>query len=245
MISGLWVDAADDVKKGESISSAYAQGTRSFLLSNDEELIHTISSLPDAVVYAIAPDVTSYVRDLTKYGMVGMAWKKIRSIGFVNLLRLFLPVLKKARSIMKKDFKVLLPLLVRLDYVQLRSLRPKIIFLHYQMTDLALANDNKALLAAVLALTRKEKNLKLGLMTKNLSLLERKMTEWDLSVQYILAPFNHKGHGMRDSQKACEQLIKTTGKEYYSFGMVVESEMKKEWAYLQKIGVKEGFLRRI
>ncbi len=243
MMPGLWIDAAEEGKKGEKISSAHAQGTKSFLFSNDEELINIFSSFPEAQVYIIAPDVTSYVRDVTKYGLLGMAWKKVRSIGFRNLLRLSFPVLTKARSIMKKDFKVLLPLLVWLDYVQLRSLHPKIIFLHYQMTDLALANDNKALLQSVLALTRKEKELKLGLMTKNLSLLERKLAEWDLSVQYVLAPFNQKGHGMRDSQKACEHLIKTTGKEYYSFGMAVDADVKKEVAYLQKIGVKEGFLK--
>ena len=171
-----------------------------------------------------------------------MAWKKARSVGFFNIIKLLFPILKKARLIVKKDFRVLLPLLVKLDYLQLRSLQPKIIFLHYQMTDLALANNNRALLAAVVDAGRKEKGLKLGLMTKNLSLLERKLTEWDLSVQYILAPFNHKGHGMRDSPKACEQAVKTTGREYYSLGVVRGSEVKKEIAYLQKVGVKQGFL---
>src|SRR3989338_1940696 len=204
MIPGMWVDTLTDAEKEKSISSGYAQGTRSFLISNDAELVQKLSLLPEVQIYAIAPDVTTYVRDLTKYGMVGMAWKKARSVGFFNIIKLLFPILKKACLIVKKDFRVLLPLLVKLDYLQLRSLQPKIIFLHYQMTDLALANNNRALLAAVIDAARKEKGLKLGLMTKNLSLLERKLTEWDLSVQYILAPFNCKGYGMRDSPKACE-----------------------------------------
>ncbi len=256
----IWLDSLPEKNKRNLINSFYYWGFRSFLIYNDPEVVKELSKLKKVQVSAIVPDASLYVREMTKYGLKGMALRKIRSLGLFNLLRLIIPVLKNVPGILKKNFKVLLPILVRVDYLELKKLRPNYLFLHYQMTDLALANDNKELILAFLSLAKNErearnkdnKSYQLGLMTNNLSLLEKKMEEWNLDVKFILAPFNSKGFGMRESKERCESLLSEhpAGKEsqlgetrkYFSFSRITADELAAEESYLNNLNLKESFI---
>ena len=172
-----------------------------------------------------------------------MGLRLLFSLGMINVFKLAFLALPKAKKILKQDFWVLLPLLVYVDYLQLKKIKPKILFLHYQMTDLALANDNKKLITAFMSLSKKRmKKVKLGLMTNNLSLLDQKLSEWGLAVDCILAPFNSKGFAMRNSKEDCETLVRKREREYYSFSKVNFIGFSKENKYLSSLGIKKPFI---
>ena len=228
---GLWIE---DVPDAVDLS-----GYCAFLFRNDTAVIRALRKMPRRDAYAIVPDVQRYVRDMTKYGMVGMGIRRAWSLGPFNLLRLVPAVLKNMLGILKKKFTALVPLLVQIDYLELKKLKPRYLFLHYQLTDLALANNNKALIEAFL--TRQTKDVKLGLMTKNLSLLEEKLAAWGIDAA-VAAPFSSNGFGMRASQKECEALLKKNKREYFAFADIKSEDAQKEKNYLQKLGVKKAFI---
>jgi len=234
MNKGVHVAAQEDAEK------AYTSGERFFLVTAERDVLHFLSSKEDVSLAAIVPDASRYVREMTQYGLVGMAMRKVRSLGIVNLLRLLKPVLRSGLKIKKKDMRVLVPLLAFVEYLELRKCSLEIMFLHYHLTDMALATGNRVLLENYLKLS--VKNVRLGLMTKNLGLLDKRLGEWGLNVNTVLAPFQLSGYGMRPTQKDCEVIIKKGKRDYYGFGKVVDVE--REEKYAQQIGLKEWFVSK-
>lgn len=243
---GLWAEELAEGKEADVINSFYnAQGS-SFLITNNAAVTNVLKGYTDARTYAIVPDLTQYVREMTQSGVAAMAIKKAKALGPLNLLKLGMPALLRARRLLKKDMCAILPLLVNADYLMLRKIKPRILFMHYQLTDMALANGNEKLLRCYLGMPLGKK-VTLGLMTKNLSLLVQKLSEWDLEAKAILAPFNRRGFAMRNSKEECENLLGAgdAGREYYSFGTVRREELKEELQYLGRLNVKKMFLRLV
>ena len=238
---GFFVDNLPDGKKAPAIKKEYVSSRGTFLIYNDPESIHAIDKHFMSDVCAIVPDIGRYVRDLTKYGPMKLGFNKVKNLGIIELAKLGLSNLKNAKKILNQDMITILPLLVHVDYLELKKINPTRLFLHYQMTDLALANNNRALIAAYLALKKKYPHCELGLMTKNLALLEQKLREWDIYAPCVLAPFNSKGAGMRTSKKDCEALLQAPLRTYYSYSKISPTKKVQELQYLQKIGIKKGF----
>ncbi len=239
---GIWVEKVPDGQKTKLIKDNFVSSRGTFLIYNDPESIGAIDKHWTSDVAAIVPDMSRYVRDLTKYGPVKMGWHKVKALGIFNIIKMGFPLLPKITKIISKDMKIILPILVHLDYLELRKVHPTKLFLHYQMTDLALANNNRDLLAVYLSLQKKYPHTELGLMTKNVTLLETKLREWDLYAPVVLAPFNSKGYGMRSSKRACEVLLKAPLRTYYAYGAVSSSKRSEELQYLEKIGIKRAYL---
>ncbi len=239
---GLFVDGAREGTKKALIKKEYVASRGSFLVFNDAEAIAAIDSHFMSEVYAIVPDVSRYVRDMTKFGPVKMGMLKLRSLGVLELIKLGARHVWDVRAVLKQDMVKVLPILVHLDYLELKKVHPTKMFLHYQMTDLALANNNRALIACYLGLKKRYSHCELGLMTKNLTLLEEKLREWDLYAPSVLAPFQSTGYGMRTSQKKCEGLVKVPLRQYVAYTYATAARKMGEVAYLKKIGIKKAFV---
>lgn len=239
---GIWMEKVPEGQKARVITDNFVSCRGTFLIYNDAECTKAIDKHWTSDVAAIVPDMGRYVRDLTKYGPLKMGLQKVKALGVLNIMKTGFPLIPKTFKILAKDMKIILPILVQLDYLELRKVHPTKLFLHYQMTDLALANNNRDLIAAYLSLQKKYPHTELGLMTKNLTLLESKLREWDLYAPAVLAPFNSKGYGMRSSKKACEELLTTPLRTYYAYGVASMAKRSDELKYLEKIGIKRAYL---
>ena len=206
MTTGSYLKSVDDFLVKEV-------NTENYLITNDKDVISKLFRV-NKNVSVIVPDVTQYVRNLTKYGPVGMGLRKLLSLRF-NVLKLILPGIKNIRKILQQDFKKVIPLLVLADYYEVSKLKPKAIFLHAQITDLALANNNPELIKSFLKIKVK---CDLGLMTNHLTLLHERLKDWGLECQAILSPFNDNGFGMRKSKADCEELVSKNERDYFGFG---------------------------
>ncbi len=241
LTTGLFIDGLIDGKKSIHIKKEYVISRGKFLIYNDPESIHAIDQHWMSDVSAIVPDISKYVRDLTKYGPIKLSLNKVKHLGILQLAKLGFKNILNLKKIFAQDMITILPLLVHLDYLELKKIHPAQLFLHYQMTDLALANNNRSLIASYLNLKKQYPHCELGLMTKNLTLLEKKLREWDLYAPSVLAPFNSKGTGMRTSKIECEALLKNPLRNYIGYTKIVSSRRNEELIYLKKIGLTRAF----
>jgi len=184
-------------------------------ISNEDNIIFTTAN-SDVLsilkkgkfkIIPIIPDASQYVRDMNKYGIVGMGIRKVLRLGPIKLFKLGLFGLPKAHKVLKKDFRRLLEMLLYVELLDFKRYKPKFVFLHPQITDLALANENKDLLESFTKLVRKSGS-EPGLASRNIGHLLKRLNTWNLNVNYVLAPVNKKGFMMFPSKKVCEELIK-------------------------------------
>ncbi len=191
----------------------------------------------DVKVIPIIPNASQYIRDMNRYGLVGMGVRRVLRLGPVKLLRLGLFGAKRGRKVLKKNFGSLLEVLLFVELLDFKKHKPKFIFLHAQITDLAIANNNKKLLEVFVNLVKKF-GAEPGLSTKNLGHLLTKLNQWDSGVNYILSPFNEKGYMMKPSKKVCEDLSKEKilFADFSLPGMCLPN--KKDIKYLKSNGVK-------
>jgi hypothetical protein len=155
-------------------------------------------------VWALVPHVGGYVREVTDYGVLGAGWRRLRQINPLSGGRLFVQGLLNARRVLRRDFPTLLTLLLELEMANFRKVRPPVVFLHPQMTDLLLAMDHGAALQRAVARIRRGFGAGPGLATYNLGTLLPRLQSWGLEVPYLLASLHPRGYGMRPNREACE-----------------------------------------
>lgn len=186
---------------GKSVMTYYNADAVSVLKS-----FKTISNAP-LNVYSIVPNAAQYMRDINKYGMIGMGIRRVLKLGLVNLIKIGLIGMKNAKGVLKKNFKTILSLMLHIELVEFKKLRPRVIFLHHQMTDMLLANNNRELLSYYADFIREKYNAEPGLYTKNLALLINRLNEWNIDIRAITCAVNPKGFMMKPSKSECEKAL--------------------------------------
>jgi hypothetical protein len=189
-------------------------------------------------VCALVPNVAGYVREATDYGMFGAGWRRIRRMSPLSWLRLFFQGLRNVRGVLRKDFPTLLTLLLELEMANFRKVRPPVVFLHPQITDLLLAMDHGAALEKALKRIRNGFGAEPGLATYNLGTLLPRLQHWGIEVPYLLTAIHPRGYGMRPGQPACEEALR-------SFPGQIIATLETEFdggiaAYWQACGVKSA-----
>jgi hypothetical protein len=156
-------------------------------------------------ILALVPDVASYAREATDYGMLGAGWRRLRRLGLVSLMRLGIQGFCRIGGVRRRDFPTLLTLLLEMELANFRRARPPLVFLHAQITDLLLAMDHAKALERAVAHIRRGFGAQPGLATNNLGTLLPRLSAWGLEVPYLLTPMHPRGYGMRPSKQACEE----------------------------------------
>jgi hypothetical protein len=159
-------------------------------------------------VCALVPNVAGYVREATDYGMFGAGWRRLRRMNPLSWFRLGFQGMLNARGVLRKDFPTLLTLLLELEMANFRRFRPKVVFLHPQMSDLLLAMDHGKAVEKALRKIRRGFGAEPGLATNNLGLLLPRLQTWGLEVPYVLTGVHPRGYGMRPSREKCEEALK-------------------------------------
>jgi hypothetical protein len=159
-------------------------------------------------IWALIPHVAGYVREATDYGMLGAGWRRLRRIHPLCWAPLCIHGLRNVRGVWRRDFPTLLSLLLEMELASFRGVRPPIVFLHPQITDLLLAMDHAAALERAISRLRRGFGAKPGLATNNLGTLLPRLRAWGLEVPYLLTPVHPRGYGMRPSRQICEEQLR-------------------------------------
>jgi hypothetical protein len=158
-------------------------------------------------VCALVPNVSVYVREATDYGMFGAGWRRLRRMSPLSWIRLGFRGLFNARGVLRRDFPTLLTLLLELEMANFRGYRPKVVFLHPQITDLLLAMDHGKAMEKAIRRIRRGFGAEPGLATNNLGTLLPRLEAWGLEAPYVLTGVHPRGYGMRPSRETCEDCL--------------------------------------
>lgn len=199
----------------------------------DLGLEHKIEILP------IVPNVSQFVRDMTNYGAVGAGIRRLKRISSLpGLISLGLTGIRHLPQIAMKDFKAAICIMTHMEMLELNKLNPKVVFLHKQMTDLALANDNKEFFSFFSSFVRKKYNIEPGFMTNNMQILIKKLKEWRINAKYIAAPINRYGYCMNPNKAEIEKIIKEGGIVTIATDVTTTSVPQGEdLKYLKQLGI--------
>lgn len=197
------------IQKEDYINSAINAGYKSFFTNYNLDVINILKKKKGIDVYGIVPDMQRYVRDMNNYGVIMMGLKRIFELGFglVNLV----PVgIKNSLGVLNKDFKNIIVILLEIEMVKLKKLKPKIVFLHPQLTDMFIANGYYEPLKSFEEHLLSKHNVEPGLFTNNVSLVLRKLSYWNSKIKYVCCPVNPRGYLMKPNEKiAIESIMKT------------------------------------
>jgi len=107
----------------------------------------------------------------------------------------------------KKDVVELFKVFIDTEMIKLNMIKPKIIFLHPVLVDLALALEMENIFEAFKNHLDEKYKIKAGLCTKNFPKLITKLDEWDMNFASIMTSFNPAGFLMNQSKQACEDAL--------------------------------------
>ncbi|MFP4580908.1 MAG: hypothetical protein ACLFQ6_09275 [Candidatus Sumerlaeia bacterium] len=144
----------------------------------------------------VIPNVLGYVREATEYGLAGAGMRRLLRVGPMGFMRASTRGALNAPKVMHKDFPTLLSILYELEMGELHAFKPPVVFLHHQMTDIALSLGNARILREYAGIMRKRFKVEPGLCTTNFVRLADYLVEWDIPIQVIAAPCNEKAYLM-------------------------------------------------
>lgn len=199
----------------------------------------TRQTFPALQVYPIIPNVVGYVREATDYGLVGAARRRVRQMALVDLFKIGVRGALKAPGVLKRDFNTLMSILFDVELASFKPLEPRVVFLHPQITDLALAFGNRSLFELYVRVMRKRFNAEPGLATNNLGWLLPKLTEWNLTIPFLLTPFNPGGFLMKPSRSDCEALLASASSVVIADKVDATADPKVDtWNYLRTHNIR-------
>ena len=156
----------------------------------------------------ILPNMSSYVREASNYGLVGAGIRRLRRLGVPNLVRLGCHNFTKVAKVLQRDFNTMMSILFDVEMAEFRQMSPPVVFLDGQITDLCLAFGNNELLVRFAETIRGRYNAQPGLATHNLGALIPKLQHWNIPIQLVMAPFNRQGFAMKPDRSTCESLLR-------------------------------------
>lgn len=200
------VETAIDV-----IKTATSMGIDGMVVANRpklKEIIDILNQNSDITknldFYPIIPYAQGLQMKLSQGGIMN-AMKEIIKAGSIKQ---DLKILAKGGfSFMKKDFLELFKIFMDVELLKLQYIRPKMIYLHPVLTDLALALNMKNVFETFQNYLHDNYNVQSGVCTKNFPRLVSKFQEWDINYDSIMTSFNKSGFLMNPSREECEKCL--------------------------------------
>ncbi|MBN1866518.1 hypothetical protein JW916_04415 [Candidatus Sumerlaeota bacterium] len=173
---------------------------------NDERVVAAMKSLRAAgnrfEILPIVPNVLGMVREATEHGLAGAGLRRLMRVGAVGFARAALVGAMHPGRVLAKHFPTLLAILYELEMGEMTRFDPPAVFLHHQMTDLALALGNRTVFEDFARLMRERFGAEPGLATSNFALLTQRLEEWRVPISLIAAPLNREGFLMPEGAES-------------------------------------------
>ncbi len=190
---------------------SYTLGARAILTVFDDTIREALVAFQrwrDVAVWAVVPNMFAFIRDLTDLGLVGAARTRFMRLTPPQMARTGLRTMLDLGAIRRRDFAVGTMLVCEMELAALRGLRVTRLFLHPQVTEIALAGGSADVFRA-LAATAHRLGIEAGLVTHNpLRAAEVLGPELDRFAA-IIAPCNPKGYKMFPSRESCDRLFRS------------------------------------
>lgn len=238
---------ADPANSAGVVSAAARHGLGAIAPMNDATLLRALDlarTQCSVQVYPVIPNAIGYVRDATDHGMVGAGLKHLRRLSLRDLVGIGLRGLTNVRRVMMRDFKTVLSLLIDVEMAAFKRFRPRLVLLHSQVTDIALALGNSDALRVFAEVVRGRFGAEPGVVTNNFGMLMPALAERRIDIPVVVAPFNAAGFLMKPSKPICETLLRQTDRYVIAdrLGVGGVDSLRTDFDYLGGLGIRSAIV---
>jgi len=141
--------------------------------------------------------------------MLGAGLRLVRRIGLWRMARVgWRGALKAPTILLRRDFPSILSVLYDIEYAAFRAFQPKILLLHPQIADLALALGQRRVFAGFAAAARRRWGAAPGVCTHNFGWMAQRLSEWGVDIRIAMTPVNREGWRMKPDRQTCERYLR-------------------------------------
>lgn len=180
----------------------------------------------------VAPNMSQYLRDVAHLGLAGAAQKNLRGASAYAWARTVATALPRVGPLLQKDLRAMVLCICQYEICRLKLFALKAVFLHPQLTDVALALGNGRILLEFIALVKSHPALVPGLATANYCLAESRLKEWGIENTPILTPVNPAGFLMKPNRDSCERCLRQTHRPIVADKIRVEAPLRRDFSGL-------------
>ncbi len=225
---------------------AYSLGARAILAVFDDAIrdaLITFQRWRDIEVCAVLPNMFAFIRDLTDRGLVGAALARFLRLTPTQMVRTGFRAMLDLGGIRRQDLAVGTMLASEMELAGLRGLRVSRLFLHPQVTEIALAGGAAAVFMA-LAATAERLGIDAGLVTHNPLRAAAVLGPELRRFAAVIAPCNPKGYKMFPRRDICEGLFRSDPARFIASEVTAGGTVAPEaaLAYIRSLGLAGAVL---
>jgi hypothetical protein len=169
----------------------------------------------DLSVWAVVPNMYAFIRDLTDRGLVGAALARLLRLRPSAMVATGMNALRELGPLARSDFSAGALWLAQMELAAAQELRVRRVFLHPQLTEIALAGRVTGLFTEF-ARRARSLGLEAGLVTHNPVLAAEVLGDEIDSFAAIVAPCNPKGYKMVPDRSTSEGLLRSRRGQFWA-----------------------------
>jgi hypothetical protein len=162
----------------------------------------------DLSVWAVVPNMYAFIRDLTDRGLVGAALARFLRLRPGTMLATGVNAVRQLGPLARSDFSAGALWLAQMELAAAQGLHVRRIFLHPQLTEIALAGRVRDLFTEF-ARRAHALGLDAGLVTHNPVMAAEVLGHQIDRFAAIVSPCNPKGYKMVPNRAACEAVFRS------------------------------------
>jgi hypothetical protein len=160
-------------------------------------------------VLAVVPDMAQLLRDVSERGPARAVLGRMAGGGVKAWWRLGVTGVRHVRGLAAQDFSGIVPVLIELERAGLERTNLVGVALAAPLTDLLMAAGHVACLSHVVHFVRARLGTAAGFETHNLGHLLRRLEEWGAAADFVIGPFNRRGHRMKPSPASVRTAVRS------------------------------------
>ncbi len=161
----------------------------------------------DLETWIVVPNMYAFIRDLTDLGLVGATWSRFLRLPPGGMIATGWSAVRDLRRIARSDFAAGALLLADMERAAARSLRVRRVFLHPQLTEIALAGRVRELFTEFASRVR-ALGMEAGLVTHNPLVAAEVLGAALAEFAAVVTPCNRKGYKMVPDRTSVEALLR-------------------------------------
>ncbi len=190
----------------ETLERRRADGYQALLALGEARLFEAMGrkarpELP--MLLPLVPSLRGFMREAVEHGMVGAGMRRVWRSGVLSLVGLGVRGLGQLGPLRRSDFPTFLRMFIDLELAAFARYDPPVVFLHPQMTDLAIALNNPRIIEAFHQAVADRTGAQAGLATENFGAATSALASWGIETAAMIAPWEAAGSHMRPSVDAC------------------------------------------
>ena len=197
----------------------------------------------DMAVWAVVPNMNAFIRDLTDRGMVGAALARFLRLRPGAMVETGVNALRDLGPLARADFSAGALWLAQMELAAVKGLNVRRVFLHPQLTEIALAGKVTGLFTEFARRIR-SLGLEAGLVTHNPVMAAEVLGDSIKGFAAIVAPCNPKGYKMVPHARAAEAAFHGAPSRYWASQVTAGSSVSPRdgLAHIRALGLAGALL---